>query len=288
MASDVSKSPFAKQLVSSGTVFTIPYIDAVCDAGAVDTKEREKALQSITLYLTTQHNTTFSTLDLLKIQKSLFYCLYHTPPFLPAQRLTTHLSNTLFLCVPPPLFLPFLSTFWTTFNREYPNLDRHRLAKYLLFARQMFRASIAYLAKEGWKAHDEAVGVDKWVELMEKSPLSTGREEDVDEGEEENVDAETRVKTPDGVRYHVLDVYVDEMTGVSESDDGEGMPVERLLEPIRRLEKRGWSKVLRKKAKEILEDERLKKLRRGEDDEKGGDGEADGGDDDDGWEGIED
>lgn len=57
---------------------------------------------------------------------------------------------------------------------------------------------------------------------------------------------------PDGVRYHVCDVWVD---GLVQTEGWQGNGVMR---PIERLGEEGRTKVVRSRAKAVLEDERLK------------------------------
>lgn len=58
-------------------------------------------------------------------------------------------------------------------------------------------------------------------------------------------------KVPDGVRYHVLDVWID---GLLETDEWEGVGVMR---PVERLRIEGRTKVVRERAREVFGDERL-------------------------------
>ena len=58
-------------------------------------------------------------------------------------------------------------------------------------------------------------------------------------------------KVLDGVRYHVLDVWVD---GLVET---EGWERPRIMRPIERLRTDGTTKVVRERATEVLEDKRL-------------------------------
>lgn len=76
-------------------------------------------------------------------------------------------------------------------------------------------------------------------------------------------------KVPDGIRYHVCDVWVD---GLVQTEGWEGTGVMR---PVERLSREGRAKVVRSRAKAVLEDERLKE----------GDGAGDGAGDEDGEEG---
>ncbi len=58
-------------------------------------------------------------------------------------------------------------------------------------------------------------------------------------------------KVPDGVRYHVLDVWVD---GLVERERWEGVGIMR---PVEGLKTEGRTKVVRERAREVLGDERL-------------------------------
>ena len=58
-------------------------------------------------------------------------------------------------------------------------------------------------------------------------------------------------KVPDGVRYHVLDVWVD---GLVEREEWEGVGIMR---PVEGLKTQGRTKVMRERAREVLSDERL-------------------------------
>lgn len=60
-------------------------------------------------------------------------------------------------------------------------------------------------------------------------------------------------KVPDGLRYHVLDVWVEELVKV-EGWDG---VKEMMMRPVKGLAEKGRTKVVRARAKEVLGDRRL-------------------------------
>lgn len=64
-------------------------------------------------------------------------------------------------------------------------------------------------------------------------------------------------KIGNGMRYHVLDIYIDEMERVGALNEEEDTPVELLREPLRKLAMNSPTKDVRRKAKEALDDERL-------------------------------
>lgn len=59
-------------------------------------------------------------------------------------------------------------------------------------------------------------------------------------------------KVPDGLRYHVLDVWVEELVPVLEETKEENEAGEVLMDAVRRLGREGLSKALRKRAKETV------------------------------------
>lgn len=67
-------------------------------------------------------------------------------------------------------------------------------------------------------------------------------------------------KNPDAIRYHVIDLYFEELEKVLddvraklEDDDDLDVPMEEISRPLTVLAKEGSTKVLRTKAKEALE-----------------------------------
>ncbi|KAL8800438.1 MAG: hypothetical protein Q9182_005191 [Xanthomendoza sp. 2 TL-2023] len=197
--------------------------------------------------------------------------LYHTPNPNPQHTLCLSLASLLHT-LPTTLFLPFLTAFWTTIISEYTSIPQLRLDKYLLLIRCYISSTFQYLASHDW---DKGL-IREWRSLMEGdgepglAPLSPGNG-----------------KVPDGVRYHVLDVWVDEVCKVVEGNGKVGGEVRgQLMGPVRRLEKEGRTKVVKSRARDVLADERLETLVLAEDD--GVEVEDEDKDEDEEFEGFED
>ena len=105
----------------------------------------------------------------------------------------------------------------------------------MLLVRRYINASFLYLSNHAWDA--ELVG--GYLGLVEEIPLSVGDESG---------------KVPDGLKYHVLDCWVEELDKV---DTARECPLEVLMGSVRRVEEEGATKVVRVRAKETLADERL-------------------------------
>ena len=101
--------------------------------------------------------------------------------------------------------------------------------------RNYVNAAFTYLSSHLW----DADLLEAYLGLVEAIPLSSGN-----------------LKVGDGLRYHVLDVWVEELSRVDGKREGR-CPVDEIMRPVRKLEKDGRTKKVRERARECLADERL-------------------------------
>lgn len=136
-------------------------------------------------------------------------------------------------------------------SREWNGIEALRMDKFLYLVRCFLNASFAYAARDAWR--DQSVR-EELLGMLREVPLSA-----------------RDVKVPNGLRYHVVDIYIDELDKV---DTDRTAPVEEMLEPLRRLGKDGLTKAVRKRVNDELEDDRVgdwkgeKKAESGDDEEK--------------------
>ena len=137
----------------------------------------------------------------------------------------------------------FSEAFWETMAREWSGIDVHRMNKILLLirmaTRSIFRICMSS-AEEGNEHGSSQTTTGEQCAIFEKWPLSP-RER----------------KVPDGLRYHMLDLWVDELENardeVNVEADEEVLGVTRkLLQPVEKLAKDGLTKPVRTRAKETL------------------------------------
>ena len=102
--------------------------------------------------------------------------------------------------------------------------------------RYYVNAAFTYLSNHSWDG-DLLVA---YLDLVEAIPLSP-----------------TNLKVGDGLRYHGLDVWVEELSKVDVKREGQ-CPVDEIMRPVRKLEKDGRTKKVRERGKECLADDRLK------------------------------
>lgn len=151
--------------------------------------------------------------------------------------LTSILSYT-----PTSNLVPFIAAFWQTMIREWHSIDRLRLDKYLTLIRSFINETFARLARDSWSDTDL---IKEHSEILATGPL----------------DPLDR-KVPDGLRFHILDVFVDELQKV---DRDEEAPLDMLLSPVVTVKEKGLSKELKRRAGEVLGDERIQAWRKDQD-----------------------
>ncbi|XP_034380100.1 ribosomal RNA processing protein 1 homolog B isoform X2 [Arvicanthis niloticus] len=86
----------------------------------------------------------------------------------------------------------FIQTFWQTMNREWQGIDKLRLDKYYMLIRLVLRQSFEVLKRNAW----EESQITLFLDILMKEILSP------------------ESQSPDGVRSHLIDVYLDELSTV--------------------------------------------------------------------------
>ncbi|KAJ5481573.1 Ribosomal RNA processing protein [Penicillium sp. IBT 31633x] len=286
-----------------------PKTPFVRELGSSDRKVRDKALDSLTQFV--RARTDLTLVDLLKLWKGLFYCFYHSDRPLTQQALARALSYSLVPSLPKETLHRFLRAFWITIGRDYHALDRIRLDKYLMLIRCYVGVAFEIFvknkpsksdgkkrkredaAKQGrgkkQKKQAEAEAVEEkndtnaedveakfpdlaaYISIIEEGPLcplNYDEDQDKDEGDPNYV---PMPHGPDGLRYHLIDIWIDELEKVLEFEEEAGdeddeapkrkikgdVPMELILRPLEKLRAESPYKPVRTRAAEALEDERL-------------------------------
>ncbi|KAH0608897.1 uncharacterized protein H6S33_001125 [Morchella sextelata] len=213
--SKLQQAPFVKQLAAN------------------DRPTRDKAVASLRSYLSSQRN--FTQIELLKLWKGLFYCMWLSDRPRTQQRLAADLAELL-TPMEEKNFVLFLEAFWITMVREWNGIDVLRMDKFLLLVRMYLASSFRYLRGRNW----DAGLVESVVKVMKEVPLNP-----------------TDNKVPNGLRFHLTDIFVDELEKLSPEHMKDQLPVEQLVEPFQILSVKSPTKMVRVKAKELLLDGRL-------------------------------
>jgi len=167
-----------------------------------DVVKRTRALKRLKMFLKTRsgdEDCIFDEKDLLKVWKGLHYCMWHSDKLLVQQELAGTLADLIFCFETTPSALLFIKCFYLTIVREWDGIDAHRLNKFLTLIRRVWRSSLLFLKKHHWDS--------KLVGEM----LQTLRETMI----------KPNASSPDGLTFHMIDIYIDELTKVGGFVKGE-------------------------------------------------------------------
>ena len=229
---------------------------------------RRACLRNIITYLDGRSPTAPLTLtECLQLWRGFYVALYmhDSKNPLSVQKLTAELAGTLRTMdgkdqqladaadTPGCLWLETWTTaFWETVCREWAAIDQWRINKMLLLIRffiiEQFNLVLNHAVDDGAAGHS---AIARQISVLEAWPFSS-RER----------------KVPDGLRLHVLDVWVDELVGQlskarkaideEEGDDSETKQnailtaAKDLMEPVRKLSREALSKGVKIRAKEAV------------------------------------
>ena len=137
----------------------------------------------------------------------------------------------------------FSEAFWETMAREWSGIDVHRMNKILLLIRLVLRSIFMICMPSAKEKNERSSSMSDTKEqslILERWPLSP-RER----------------KGPDGLRYHVLDIWVEELEKARSSANGElhdelKSIEQKFMEPVEKLAKDGLTKPVRMRAKDTL------------------------------------
>lgn len=149
------------------------------------------------------------------------------------QRLARDLADLVDVLRTKENVLGFIEGFWKTIAREWSNIDALRMDKYLYLVRCYIGKGFQECAKKGWQ--DEFL--DEYLSVLADTSLSI-----------------RDTKVPNGLRFHVIDIYADEL---EKADDMKKIPLNKVLMPLRKLGKETITKTVRTRVQEALNDQRL-------------------------------
>ncbi|RMI99642.1 nucleolar protein,Nop52-domain-containing protein, partial [Yarrowia lipolytica] len=229
--------------IQLGSPDAYPFIKKLA---ANDRPTRDETLNSLKRFLGTPK--AFGELELLKLWKGLFFSMWFSDRPRTQQRLADDMASLL-LVVHETNYFTFLASFWKIMSAEWLALDKHRIDKFYLLLRRYVGFAFQRLAKEDW----DETWIERHNEVMSKIPLNP-----------ENP------KIPDSIRYHVLEIYLEELAKVvlkdkkeAENEEEEAelvkelfadVPVSELLEAVETLSEETKNSVVQKRCVEdVLE-----------------------------------
>ncbi|KAM4609007.1 uncharacterized protein rrp1 isoform 2-T2 [Polymixia lowei] len=160
---------------------------------------RTKAIKKLRNYISVRSQKTkggFTSDELLKLWKGLFYCLWMQDKPLLQEELSNQISGLIHNFQSVEGQFLFLQTFLQTVKREWTGIDRLRMDKFFQLVRFVFRQTFEVLKRKDW---DTSV-VSRFLELLTAQVLQS------DSG------------APCGLQFHILDLYMTELAGVGTAE----------------------------------------------------------------------
>ncbi|XP_060785023.1 reticulocyte-binding protein 1-like isoform X3 [Neoarius graeffei] len=164
-----------------------------------DKSVRTKALKMLRKYINLRSQKIeggFTSEDLLKIWKGLFYCLWMQDKPLLQEEISHRISGLIHSFHTSDNQLLYFATFLQTVKREWNGIDRLRMDKFYQLVRFMFRQAFGVLKRREW----ESSVVNQFLEVFTEQIL-------------QNTD-----RVPKGLIMHVLDLYMSELAQVGSAE----------------------------------------------------------------------
>ena len=151
-------------------------------------ESRDKTLANLHKYVASIKS--FDDMEMLKLWKALYYTMWLSDKAPIQLELAQNLTNLTQVFSTVELQLLYVRMFFRILMREWFHLDQYRVNKFYSLIRLMFRNVLATAAKAGWASEITA----KLIEI---------------------VDVEVLMKKPNGVRFHIADIFLSELHTVT-------------------------------------------------------------------------
>eukprot|EP00062_Callorhinchus_milii_P017821 gi/632970666/ref/XP_007901776.1/ PREDICTED: ribosomal RNA processing protein 1 homolog B [Callorhinchus milii] len=157
---------------------------------------RDRALSKLRRYLSARSQPSsvgFTREELLKIWKGIFYCMWMQDKPLLQEQLAKNIAQLVHAFQNLDAKFLFMETFCQTMNREWNGIDRLRLDKFYTLIRQVLRQFLQEVRSSGW----EDSLVSRFLDCLTAEVLNPAGN-----------------SAPNGVRYHFIDIYLEELATV--------------------------------------------------------------------------
>ncbi|XP_078592454.1 ribosomal RNA processing protein 1 homolog B-like isoform X2 [Branchiostoma floridae x Branchiostoma japonicum] len=162
---------------------------------ANEKKVRDKAVKKLRQWLEarSQAKGGFEEDDMLKIWKGLFYCMWMSDKPLVQEELANTMSKLLHCLKNEDTVFLFIKVFFKTMIREWNGIDHLRMDKFFMLVRNMVSQCLEFLRRNQWDVNL----TERFMTIMKEGPMSTCAD-----------------GVPNGIRYHICDIWVEELEAV--------------------------------------------------------------------------
>lgn len=176
-----------------------------------DVAKRNDALESLKKYFNSLKNKSGKALnefEMLKLWKALYHCYWYSDKLAYQTELCVKLSGLIDEFRDEDMKYLYCKTFFMTLMREWHNIDYHRVNKYYMF----IRIFLNKIMKLWCKMKYAIAAIQPYLDILYDTVLS---------------------KTPNGMRFHICDIYLPELSQTSDGNLSTNQFVS-LLQPFTR------------------------------------------------------
>ncbi|XP_041373635.1 ribosomal RNA processing protein 1 homolog B-like [Gigantopelta aegis] len=173
-------------------------------------KQRDKALKKLRKYIAAKSSVGFSKDDYLKICKGLHYSMWMQDKPLIQEELSVNITRLVHIVNNYKQALLFIKVFLQTEAREWSGIDFWRMDKFMMFVRDMINQSFLYLRNMNW----DVDVLKQFVAILNDTLLDCSNDD-----------------IPDGIRIHLADIYLSELSKVG-ADQLTGSQIVDFLAPF--------------------------------------------------------
>ena len=176
-----------------------------------DKKIRDRAVRRMKVWLSTREGESMTSLDMMKLWKGLFYCMWFSDKPLIQEDLAQALANLVHSLKDSAAVCKLIEGFFMTMGREWHGIDRLRLDKFYMLVRKMLKEIFEHLLKEKWNQAEIAAITN----VFTNGPCSISSE-----------------KFADGIKMFVAETILDELAKVAAEEQPNPQTVSKLIDPF--------------------------------------------------------
>ena len=115
-----------------------------------DAKVRNRAVRRMKLWLSSKPGESFGELDMMKLWKGLFYCMWFSDKPIVQEDLANLIAKLIHILKDVRAVSMFVDAFFLTMGREWYGIDSLRMDKFYMLMRRVLREVFVYLQAKHW------------------------------------------------------------------------------------------------------------------------------------------
>ena len=176
---------------------------------------------------------TFKDLEMMKLWRALYYCVWLSDKVPVQSALCSAVSALMHAFSRQDIAMTYFKCFLRTMFREWSHIDQHRVNKFYVLIRLMLREGLVYLRKQEFAQ----IPTLEFITVLHDEALS---------------------KTPNGIRMHISDIFLEELFEATDGDVSTGSFM-ATLSPFWHVLRHGQDKVFMERVSDRIFDRLLER-----------------------------